>query len=132
MSRNTEVVDRMIAGWEALDVDAIMACFTEDAVYVNVPLEPVHRGTAAVRAAVEGFMAMGEKIDFIVHHTAENPATGVVMNERTDRFFIRGEWLEAPVVGVFEVRDGRISAWRDYFDAGEFARFQARLEARGD
>ncbi len=128
MSANTATVDRMMAGWQALDVDAVMDCFTADAVYVNVPLEPVHEGAAAIRAAVEGFMAMGEAIEFVVHHTAESPATGVVMNERTDRFRIRGEWLEAPVVGVFELRDGRISAWRDYFDASDFERFESRLE----
>jgi limonene-1,2-epoxide hydrolase len=127
MSRNTDVVERLIAGWEARDVEAIMSCFTADAVYVNVPLEPVHRGAAAIREAVEGFLAMGEAIDFIVHQTAENPETDVVMNERTDRFLIRGRWAEAPVSGVFELRDGRICAWRDYFDAAEFERFQALL-----
>jgi limonene-1,2-epoxide hydrolase len=130
MSRNTDVVDQLIAGWKARDLEAIMRCFTDEAVYVNVPLQPVHQGSAEIRAAVQGFLAMGEQIDFIVHHTAENPSTGVVMNERTDRFRIRGQWLEAPVVGVFELRDGRICAWRDYFDSQEFARFQALLEGR--
>ena len=127
MSRSTDVVARLIAGWEARDVEAIMGCFTDDAVYVNVPLEPVYRGTAAIREAVEGFLAMGEAIDFVVHHTAENPETDVVMNERTDRFLIRGRWMEAPVSGVFELRDGRICAWRDYFDTADFESFQAQL-----
>jgi limonene-1,2-epoxide hydrolase len=27
-----------------------------------------------------------------------------------------GGELALPVMGVFEVRDGRIAAWRDYFD----------------
>lgn len=127
MSRNTEAVDLLIAGWESRDVEAVMRCFADDAVYVNVPLEPAHRGTAAIRAAVEAFMAMGEEIAFVVHHTTEDPEAGIVMNERTDRFLIRGRWMEAPVAGVFELRDGRIRAWRDYFDASEFARFQAEL-----
>jgi limonene-1,2-epoxide hydrolase len=38
------------------------------------------------------------------------------MNERTDRFLLKGEWVDLPVAGVFEVRDGRITLWRDYFD----------------
>ncbi len=128
MSQNTDVVERFVAGWEAQDIEAIMRCFTDDAVYINVPLEPVYEGAAVIRTAVEGFLAMGEEIDFIVHHTAENPEAGVVMNERTDRFRIRGVWMEAPVMGVFEFRDGRICAWRDYFDAAEFARFQEQFE----
>jgi limonene-1,2-epoxide hydrolase len=129
MSRNTDVVDQLIAGWETVDADAIMRCFSDDAIYANVPLAPVYEGVAAIRAAVEGFLAMGDEIEFIVHHTAENLETGVVMNERTDRFRIRDRWMEAPVMGVFELRDGRISAWRDYFDASEFARFEAQFES---
>ena len=44
-------------------------------------------------------------------------ATGdVVMNERTDRFLVKGEWYDLPVAGVFELRDGKIALWRDYFD----------------
>jgi limonene-1,2-epoxide hydrolase len=38
------------------------------------------------------------------------------MNERTDRFEIGGTWVDLPVAGVFELRDGRIALWRDYFD----------------
>ena len=33
-----------------------------------------------------------------------------------------GEVFELPVVGVFELRDGRISAWRDYFDGEQVRR----------
>ncbi len=128
MSRNAEVVDRFVAAWGRRDVDAIVSHFTDDAVYVNVPLEPVHEGRDAIRRAVEGFVAMGDAIEFVVHHTAENPETGVVMNERTDRFLIDGKWMEAAVMGVFEFRDGRISAWRDYFSLADYERFQARLE----
>jgi hypothetical protein len=28
--------------------------------------------------------------------------------------------FELPVMGTFEVRDGKISAWRDYFDMNQF------------
>jgi limonene-1,2-epoxide hydrolase len=43
-----------------------------------------------------------------------------VLNERTDRFRIGDRWMEAGVMGVFELRDGRIQAWRDYFDMAQF------------
>jgi limonene-1,2-epoxide hydrolase len=29
---------------------------------------------------------------------------------------IHGRWATLPVAGVFEIRDGKISLWRDYFD----------------
>jgi limonene-1,2-epoxide hydrolase len=40
----------------------------------------------------------------------------LVMNERTDRFEMHGRWVDLPVAGVFEVHDGLITLWRDYFD----------------
>jgi limonene-1,2-epoxide hydrolase len=57
-------------------------------------------------------------VEFVVHHQA---AEGdVVMNERTDRFELKGKWIEAKVAGLFVVRDGKIALWRDYFDLAQF------------
>jgi len=47
-----------------------------------------------------------------------------VMNERTDYVTMNGREVAVPICGVFEIRDGRIKAWRDYFAA---ARLQRRL-----
>ncbi len=39
------------------------------------------------------------------------------MNERTDVMRRKdGEPISLPVTGVFEIEDGKIAAWRDYFD----------------
>ena len=40
----------------------------------------------------------------------------VVFTERVDRFRWQGKSLDLPVTGVFEVREGKIIAHRDYFD----------------
>lgn len=40
----------------------------------------------------------------------------VVLTERLDKFSMGGRNVELPVAGVFEVREGKIAAWRDYFD----------------
>ena len=40
----------------------------------------------------------------------------LVLNERTDRFGKGDQWADLPVAGVFEVHDGKITLWRDYFD----------------
>jgi limonene-1,2-epoxide hydrolase len=120
VSQNTELIDRLIGAWKRLDLDEIMSCFTDDAVYINIPMDPPNRGKEMIRKTIEGFLGMAQGIEFVVHHTAENPATGVVMNERTDRFRVNDKWIEARVMGVFEIRGGRIAAWRDYFDLAEF------------
>lgn len=123
MGSNSEIIDRFSAAWAAKDVDAIMDYFLEDAVYTNMPIEPANIGKPAIRAVIEMFLGMAQQVEFVVHNTAENPLTGVVMNERTDRFLLaNGTWLELPVMGVFELRDGRIAAWRDYFDMAVWTR----------
>ena len=42
------------------------------------------------------------------------------MTERVDRFCSPARVVELPVMGVFEVDDGLITAWRDYFDINQF------------
>ena len=57
----------------------------------------------------------------VVFEIHRQTTTGnVVMNERTDRFVMKGKEIAIPVVGVFEVNDGKITFWRDYFDNGMF------------
>ena len=120
MSANTDLIDQFIASWATMDLDQIMSHFADDAVYTNVPIDPPNEGSEAIRKTNEGFMGMAQKIEFVVHHQTEN-AQGVVMNERTDRFLIGERWAEAPVMGVFEIADGKIQAWRDYLDLAQFS-----------
>ncbi len=42
---------------------------------------------------------------------------GTVLNERTDAMIFGPLRLQFWVCGVFEVHDGRITLWRDYFDS---------------
>ena len=46
--------------------------------------------------------------------------TDVVLTERVDVFELPDKTIELPVMGTFEVRDGKIAAWRDYFDLQQY------------
>ncbi len=117
---NSNITTAFIDAWETLDVDAIMDFFTEDAIYTNIPMDPPNNGKAEIRAFIEGFVGSASEIEFIVHHQIES-ADGIVMNERTDRINFNGKVVNLPVMGIFEFRDGKICAWRDYFDMAMFA-----------
>ena len=119
MASNTDTINAFVDAWASKDIDHIMTFFTSDAVYTNIPIDPPNVGTEAVRATIEGFVGMANEIEFVVHHQAEN-AAGTVMNERTDRFLIGDKWVEIAVMGVFELSDDKITAWRDYFDMSQF------------
>ncbi|HEV8574090.1 MAG TPA: limonene-1,2-epoxide hydrolase family protein, partial [Dehalococcoidia bacterium] len=47
---------------------------------------------------------------------------GSVLTERLDKFALGGKKIELPVMGVFELTDGKIAAWRDYFDMAAWTR----------
>jgi limonene-1,2-epoxide hydrolase len=94
-----------------------MAFFADDAVYHNIPMDAV-TGTEAIRAFIEGFTGNIEKIEFRVDNIAANG--DVVLTERVDVFTLPAKTIALPVMGTFEVRDGKIAAWRDYFDLNQF------------
>ena len=107
------LVKSLADAWAAKDIDLIMAHFTDDAVYHNIPMEPAV-GAAEVRATIEGFLAMAESIRFETLHEVVDG--DLVLNERVDTFVMGGNTVPIKVMGIFELRDGRIAKWRDYFD----------------
>ncbi|WP_439816804.1 limonene-1,2-epoxide hydrolase family protein [Zavarzinia sp. CC-PAN008] len=118
MAGNSAVVDAFVQAWNNKDLDAVLACMTDDVVYHNIPMEPIN-GVGAVRQMMTPFLATIQQIEWIILAQAEN-ASGAVLNERIDKFLINGKWIALPVMGSFEFRDGKISAWRDYFDLAQF------------
>ena len=48
-----------------------------------------------------------------------------MLNERTDALVFGPLRIQFWVCGVFEVRDGRITLWRDYFDMFDFVKAHA-------
>ena len=112
-----QTVTAFIRAIEAKDLDAALALAADDIVYDNVPMSAV-TGIEATRTLLESFVTGADEIEWIIHHQV---ATGdAVMNERTDRFRTGDNWIEIPVAGVWEVADGRIALWRDYFDLQGF------------
>jgi limonene-1,2-epoxide hydrolase len=112
-----EVVRRFCAAWDAGDLDAIVGAFTDDAVYHNIPLDPVV-GPEAIRTFIEGFIGGVDSVAFQLRNIVGSG--DVVLTERVDVFVAPGKRIELPVMGTFELRDGRIAAWRDYFDLQSF------------
>jgi limonene-1,2-epoxide hydrolase len=113
----TDVVRRFCASWANGDIDAIVAFFTDDAVYHNIPLAPVV-GPDQIRTTIEGFTGGVESIEFRLDAIAADGPT--VLTERLDVFRFPNGTVELPVMGTFEVVDGKIAAWRDYFDLNQF------------
>jgi limonene-1,2-epoxide hydrolase len=109
-----KVVREFCAAWGRRDVDEILAFFAKDAVYHNIPMAPAE-GHDAIRTLLNLFVPAASSIEFEIHQLAVSGS--VVLTERTDRFVVGDKTIALPVMGAFEVDDdGKITAWRDYFD----------------
>jgi len=115
MSSPAEVVEEFCAAFPGKDIETIGRLLADDAVYHNVGMEPAV-GKDASLAAIQGFFAMCESLEFKMLHLAADGDT--VLTERTDILTVGGVAAPIPVMGAFTVRDGRITSWRDYFDMG--------------
>jgi limonene-1,2-epoxide hydrolase len=114
-----ETVDAFIAAVERRDLDAALELVSDDCEYDNVPMAKVH-GRDAMRQVLAPMVASATEIEWVVHRSA---AEGhLVFNERLDRFEMPFGWLEVAVAGVWEVHDGLITLWRDYFDEASYRR----------
>ena len=91
--------------------------FADDAVYHNMPVEPAV-GREAILGLLNMFVTPAERVEFRVRNIV---ATGdIVLTERVDVFQLPNATIELPVMGTFEVRGGKIAAWRDYFDLNQY------------
>jgi limonene-1,2-epoxide hydrolase len=109
-----EVVQMFLKDMERLDYDAALKLVSEACEYTNPPPLGSVQGPAGIRAVLEPFFAPTLENEFTILRQASQGPT--VFVERLDRHRLADKWVELPVTGVFEVRDGRIAYWRDYFD----------------
>ena len=118
-----QVVRDFCAAASTRDPEVLRAFFSDDVVYHNIPMEPAE-GIEATMAVITMFVGMCDALEFEVHHLASDGAT--VLTERTDIFTLKGKAAPLPVMGAFHVADGKITAWRDYFDMAQVtAMFEA-------
>jgi limonene-1,2-epoxide hydrolase len=117
MTDNVAIVREFIEAWSTLDPEKLAGYFTDDGTYYNMPTQPVS-GRDNVQTFIAGFLATWTETQWdILNIMGEG---GVVIAERLDRTRTSQGDVDLPCVGVFEMEDGRIKLWRDYFDLSTF------------
>lgn len=116
-AENEKLVTDFCNAWSTRNPNTILSYLSEDCFYHNIPMEPLV-GHAAIRNFVGPFLKDAQSAEFEIKHTTS--AGNVVMNERVDTFIMGPKTISLPVAGVFEITNGKIAAWRDYFDLESF------------
>ena len=117
MADNEQVIRDFIAAWSRLDVEELVQYFCEDGTYYNMPTQPV-TGHAALRPFISAFVKGWTSTEWDVLNLISKG--DIVFAERLDRTLVGTKPVNLPCCGVFEMQDGRIKVWRDYFDIGTY------------
>lgn len=119
MTENEKTVRAFISAWPRLNVDEILEFFTDDGVYHNMPIAPV-AGKQALRPFISAFLKDWTATDWDVLTLVS--AGNTVIAERVDHIKMGDKSVDLPCCGVFELQNGKIKVWRDYFDMATYAK----------
>ncbi len=119
MADNEGIIRNFIEAWSRLDPPELASYFAEDGVYYNIPAQPV-AGRENVEKMIAGFTAAWTETDWEIVNVVA--AGDLVVAERVDRTRAGDKSVDLPCVGVFELENGKIKIWRDYFDMGTYVK----------
>jgi limonene-1,2-epoxide hydrolase len=117
MADNVSIIREFIDAWSSLDAERLAGYFTDDGTYHNMPAQAVS-GRENVEKFIAGFLATWTETQWDVLNIVGDG--DLVIAERLDRTKTTAGDVDLPCVGVFEMEDGRIKVWRDYFDLGTY------------
>jgi limonene-1,2-epoxide hydrolase len=121
MSANEQIIRDFIGAWSRLDAAELVDYFTPDGVYHNMPTRPV-AGHANLTAFISAFLKGWDSTQWDILNLVSSG--DVVIAERLDRTVVGGKPVNLPCCGVFEMENGKIRVWRDYFDMATFTSAQ--------
>lgn len=115
---NEQIVVDFWKAFDRLDLEAALCCMTDDCVHDDKPVG-IHAGKEEIRK----FFApqMVEMAGFRAELKDTLCVGDMVMNERIDHIELQGgKKASLPVMGAYQIREGKIAAWRDYYDIDSF------------
>lgn len=113
-----EVVRAFNAAMEKMDFETALKYVSDTCEYTNGSLGTVY-GHAGLRSVLEPFFSLMLDNKFVILREVANDS--VVFMERLDRHLLPTGWIELPVTGVYEVHNGLITVYHDYFDLATIA-----------
>ncbi len=117
MNKNEKINRQFIAAWSNLNAEELADYFTENGVYYNLPYDPV-KGKENIEKFIGQFIQKWTATDWdIISILATDD---LVMVERLDRTKVGDKNIDLPCTGIFEMKNGLIKEWRDYFDGATY------------
>ncbi|MDF3341812.1 limonene-1,2-epoxide hydrolase family protein [Mycolicibacterium septicum] len=118
----TGTVETFLNALQEQDYDTAENTLAQNLVYQNVGFPTIYGRNRAMKLFRSMPASMGFEVK--IHRIAADGAS--VITERTDALTFGPLRVQFWVCGVFEVYDGRITLWRDYFDLFDFTKATVR------
>lgn len=114
---NLALIRRFIEACVRAEPEEFASYFTEDATWWNAPWQPV-KGRETIRETLRRGASRMKALPWEIRHMVADG--DIVVAERVDHFLVGERRVSVPCVGIFELREGKIAAWRDYWDLQQF------------
>lgn len=118
----TGTVETFLNALQEQDYDTAENALAQNLVYQNVGFPTIYGRNRAIKLFRSMPASMGFEVK--IHRIAADGAS--VITERTDALTFGPLRVQFWVCGVFEVYEGRITLWRDYFDLFDFTKAMVR------
>ena len=115
-SANIEAVRKLCERWAWLSKKEFAELLAQNCIYYDVPFPraqavgPQAAHAESVRCRRIGILGLKSSLSSASGHRHSGASRALQEQEQ------RVEAFDLPVVGVFEIADGKIKAWRDYWD----------------
>lgn len=117
--KNLQAVRRLCEQWPWMTREDFHALFAEGSVYINVPKPEMRKiGPDETWEALKDAHTRWNLILQVLSIQGDETS---VLTERLERFERKtdGKVLDLAVMGAFDMKDGKITGWRDYFEWGQ-------------
>jgi limonene-1,2-epoxide hydrolase len=111
---NEKIATELLNAWSRLDFAGAAKLVTDSFVYQPDPSAKLIKGKDAVLAEWQSYLKFMKSYEYKVLHLLS--AGNVVVMERTEWIGTKRGKIELPIMGIFEVSGGQLTAWRDYWD----------------
>ena len=117
-STDKRIVEQLFASWSSHDADKVANVFTEDAIYEDVTAGHISRGRTEVRKWAAGAFVVFEnfKMELVSSYVHNGRGVAEWVWSATDNDLHKGKNFSVRGVSVIEVRGGKISSCKDYYD----------------
>lgn len=119
------VVEGLFAAWSSHDADKVVAFYTDDVAYEDVPLGRTSHGKTELRKFVEDtFAAFPDlKVEVVSSSICDGHGVSEVVWSATDKGFLKTDKrFSVRMVSVFELHQGKVSRNEDFYDLSTITR----------